>query len=495
MKVLLLGILCSMLAVHAAFGQIKIGDNPQNIDPASVLELESSSRVLVITRVNTSQMTAIAPQRGGIIYNTDTECIHYYNGLQWINLCDAVDFTITNDPIINNRITVEVSPSAGGYNLEIAKNSILGDMIVDGGIGPADIQDNSIGQEKLAAESVGSSEIRQNAVSSDEIRDGSIAPVDIANAQPSQVLTTDENGLVQWEDSNNLRGAVADAITITGEGTITNPLALAQSIQLNITNNTTSIADHIIDDNDTDDANELQELRIAGNRLSLTNGNEITLPAGAVNTDNQTLSLNGNNLEISGGNSIPLPDASAANELQDIDFNPITNILTITNPSTPNDEEDLSSLIQNFQNSPTVTFAGTGTVADPYVLTSTGGGTANGVITNVALQGTDLVFEGTAPGFVGSVPLAGLGGGVGTDDQNALEVPYDNTASGLAAINTQAAIDELAGGGFVDTDDQNAAEVAYDNTTSGLAAINTQAAIDELCGRLSWTPMTKMRPK
>ncbi|MEH6779723.1 MAG: hypothetical protein V7461_15965, partial [Maribacter arcticus] len=178
MKAIILFILFIMLTIPTVFGQIKIGDNPQNIDPASVLELESTSKVLVITRVSTLEMEAITPQRGGIVYNIDTECINYYDGTQWVNLCDAVNFTITNDPIINNRATIEITQTASGYNLEVAKNGILGDNIVDGGIGPDDIQDNSITQDKLAAESVGSSEIRQNAVGSDEIRDGSIAPSD-----------------------------------------------------------------------------------------------------------------------------------------------------------------------------------------------------------------------------------------------------------------------------------------------------------------------------
>ncbi|MGY8916287.1 MAG: hypothetical protein ACKVJF_14545, partial [Flavobacteriales bacterium] len=72
------------------YGQIKIGDNPQNINQASVLELESTSRALVITRINTSQMNAITPLQGAMAYNTDTNCIHYYNGSQWLNLCDAL---------------------------------------------------------------------------------------------------------------------------------------------------------------------------------------------------------------------------------------------------------------------------------------------------------------------------------------------------------------------------------------------------------------------
>jgi len=74
----------------SAQGQIKIGDNPQNIAPGSVLELESSTRALVITRISTAQMNAIVPLQGALIYNTDSNCIHYYNGTQWLNLCDAL---------------------------------------------------------------------------------------------------------------------------------------------------------------------------------------------------------------------------------------------------------------------------------------------------------------------------------------------------------------------------------------------------------------------
>ncbi|MBM1105393.1 hypothetical protein JQC67_04485 [Aurantibacter crassamenti] len=42
--------------------------------------------------------------------------------------------------------------------------------------------------------------------------------------------------------------------------------------------------------------------------------------------------------------------------------------------------------------------------------------------------------------------------GGGTDDQNAAEVAYDNSTSGLAATTAQAAIDELSTGGVIDAD-------------------------------------------
>ncbi|ALM06458.1 hypothetical protein SB49_00505 [Sediminicola sp. YIK13] len=70
--------------------QIKIGTNPQNINAASVLELESTSRALVLTRVNNTQMDAINPLQGALVYNTETKCVHYYDGSQWLNICDAL---------------------------------------------------------------------------------------------------------------------------------------------------------------------------------------------------------------------------------------------------------------------------------------------------------------------------------------------------------------------------------------------------------------------
>ncbi|WP_157483862.1 beta strand repeat-containing protein, partial [Maribacter hydrothermalis] len=347
MKAIILFILFAMLTISSVFGQIKIGDNPQNIDAASILELESNTKVFVITRVTTLEMEAITPQRGGMVYNIDTECINYYDGTQWVNLCDAVDFNITNDPIVNNRVTIEITPTAAGYNLEIAKNGILGDNIVDGGIGPDDIQDNSIGQSKLAAESVGSSEIRSNAVGSDEIRDGSIAPSDMANFIPGQVLTTDENGIVQWEATGNLQGALGDEFTISGNGTPASPLQISEGVQQNISNNNSLITAHIVADEDTDDTNELIDLSFTKltNTLSISKsanpiGASVDL-SGLIGSDDQQLTLNNNILSLEeGGTPIDLSIyANSGSDNQNLETATLANEqLTITieggNPTT-----------------------------------------------------------------------------------------------------------------------------------------------------------------
>lgn len=67
--------------------QVKIGDTPQTLDEASLLELESTSKVLVISRISEAQMLALSPLPGAMVYNIDASCIFYYNGTNWNNLC------------------------------------------------------------------------------------------------------------------------------------------------------------------------------------------------------------------------------------------------------------------------------------------------------------------------------------------------------------------------------------------------------------------------
>jgi hypothetical protein len=106
----------------------------------------------------------------------------------------------------------------------------------------------------------------------------------------------------------------------------------------------------IMNTGDLSNSNEIQNLSISGNIITLSNGGgSITLPPNS-GTDAQTLSLNGNQLSISNGNTVNIPlgasynagsginingntisatDASASNELQSISLN--GNQLTLSN--------------------------------------------------------------------------------------------------------------------------------------------------------------------
>ena len=84
--------------------------------------------------------------------------------------------------------------------------------------------------------------------------------------------------------------------------------------------------------------NETQDISLNGDQLSITNGSTITLPSGG--TD-QALTIVGHDLTISGGNTITIPDryidgdADSQNEIQDLDLS--HNVLTITGNTSATD--------------------------------------------------------------------------------------------------------------------------------------------------------------
>ncbi|MBO0331625.1 hypothetical protein, partial [[Muricauda] lutisoli] len=167
MKTSIVTLIIGLLMINSISGQVKIGNNPQNLDPASVLELESTTRVLVITRVTDAQMSLIDPLPGAMVYNTDQECLHYYNGTVWVNICDELDnsFTVSTRAdylrLLNPQArdsTVVITPTTNpdgsvNYNFEVGQ--ITGANIVTQSInGDSKIQPTSITTGLLAPKSV-----------------------------------------------------------------------------------------------------------------------------------------------------------------------------------------------------------------------------------------------------------------------------------------------------------------------------------------------------
>ena len=182
-----------LLLCQALSAQVKIGDNPQNIDPASLLELESTEQVLVITRVTTAQMEVIAPTNGAMVYNTDEGCLYYYNEQRWLNLCEALGLNITAEAIENEFPTVLITEDGNSVNIEVGQirggdDTATINNIVDRSIRGEDIGINVVDEQNLAPNSVGTAEIRDNAVSENKILPGI----------PGQVLTTSGGGPVVW---------------------------------------------------------------------------------------------------------------------------------------------------------------------------------------------------------------------------------------------------------------------------------------------------------
>ena len=178
MKLKLILLLLSMTTSFMGFTQIKIGDNPQNIDVGSLLELESTNRAFVITRVTTTQMNAITPIEGAMVYNTDIQCLHYFDGTDWLNLCEALGLTITNNPVVHADTTIAITRTDNNINIEV--DSITGLQIVDRTIrgddiagstvnGNFHIQNKSMGLDKLRVDGTPGQIIEINTAGTDAV--------------------------------------------------------------------------------------------------------------------------------------------------------------------------------------------------------------------------------------------------------------------------------------------------------------------------------------
>jgi len=97
--------LCIFFGYHFGLSQIKIGENPEEIDAFSILELESTNRALIITRVTDSEMNGIIPLNGALFYNTDAKCIFVFEGSIWKSLCNS-EIQVTTAAIAptNNQV-------------------------------------------------------------------------------------------------------------------------------------------------------------------------------------------------------------------------------------------------------------------------------------------------------------------------------------------------------------------------------------------------------
>jgi hypothetical protein len=88
MKRILLVIALVATAASSALAQIKLGDNPGNLNANALLELESSSKGLLLPRMTTAQVaTMTTPPDGMMVFNTDSTCICIRRGGVWRSLC------------------------------------------------------------------------------------------------------------------------------------------------------------------------------------------------------------------------------------------------------------------------------------------------------------------------------------------------------------------------------------------------------------------------
>lgn len=283
-RILLLAALFGGLSLTA---QVKIGDNPQTIDPGSLLELESTDKALVITRVTDAQMNAINAQQGAVVYNTDGGCIYYFDGAAWINICESLGLQFTADAIVNSAPTIVITENGDIVNFEVGE--IRSENILDFSIGSQDIQDNSINSDKLAPGSVGAEELQDNTVT-DRVMDYSVVTLADFTNDAGYLVSGD---IISDDDGNDLFPG-------TDSGVFYDDQFLQDAIDLNTTllNAKENLSNKAVDPT-LGGSNPSDQLYPTQNAVKTYVDNTV---GGAA----QTLTLTGNDLSISGGNSVDL---------------------------------------------------------------------------------------------------------------------------------------------------------------------------------------------
>ncbi len=399
MKALLL---CGALALCLpATAQVKIGNNPQAIDAASLLELESTDRVLVITRVNTAQMEAITPSVGALVFNTDAGCLYYYDGAFWVNICESLPITFDNRPIVNPARSIEITQLGDTLNFEVALNAIRSENIVDFSIGSQDIQNNAINDQKLAPNSVGTEELQDNAVTDNELDYGAVTLADFTN----------DAGYITA--ANIVSGDAGNSIT---PGSDNGAYFNAESLETMIFDNADAITAL---QNDKEDVANKSDDTALGNSVALypTQNAVKTYVDATVAGAAQSLTFTSPALGITSGNTVdltPLLDNTDDQQLTDFSLNG-ANVLSLTLEDGGTQTVDLNGL--------------------------NNAGTDDQQITDLSLNGANVLSLSLEDGGTQTVDLNVLNN-PGTDDQTAAEVDFAPYLS-INGANVQAAMQQM----------------------------------------------------
>lgn len=91
--------------------QVKVGNNPTSIDASAELEVESSAKGFLPPRMTTAQRNAISnPAEGLTIYNTDANCLQWWNGNGWFDICSGPDGGLIGSLIADSNSACDGEP-------------------------------------------------------------------------------------------------------------------------------------------------------------------------------------------------------------------------------------------------------------------------------------------------------------------------------------------------------------------------------------------------
>ena len=306
-----------LLTAFSFFGQaqLKLGTNAQDVNPNAILELETTNKGILIPRMSDSQRDAAFTSsipNGLLIYNNSENCFQYYqttnNSWSCMGGSASGKLILEGNTLSLNGTSVTLPSASGELKVEngTADSSIiaLGDstsVILKAG---SNITLTESGNTiTFSATSSGGGGTGPKGEQGEQGPPGPPGPPGSpgtsGSGTDSQTLTLSSTTLeITGGNSIDLSSLNTDnqqitTFTINASNTIILELEDGGTRQLTLPS---ALATGTLN---TDN----QTLSLAGNNLSITNGNTVTFPA---TTDSQTLSLFGNNLNLTSGGSVDL---------------------------------------------------------------------------------------------------------------------------------------------------------------------------------------------
>ncbi|MEL1243798.1 hypothetical protein AAEO56_05950 [Flavobacterium sp. DGU11] len=173
-KILLLFAFFTSLCASA---QVKIGDNPTNVNSNAVFELESTNKGVLFPRVALSSTTSASPLSafvaGMTVYNTATAGsgttavspgLYYSDGTKWV-VVDKAAYTGSTTVTLNGTsferaaLTGDVTAAANTNATTIAANAVNSAKIADGTVVTADLADNAVTSAKIVDATVANADL------------------------------------------------------------------------------------------------------------------------------------------------------------------------------------------------------------------------------------------------------------------------------------------------------------------------------------------------
>jgi hypothetical protein len=119
-------------------------------------------------------------------------------------------------------------------------------------------------------------------------------------------------GKINWQNGPFFIAVTVDGEYLGSSQLLSVPFSM-QADKATFANTAQVAIDDKVDDADADPTNEIQDISLVGDQLSISGGSTVTLPNGGSDTP-QTLSIAGQQLSISNGNTITIPDRFRDND-------------------------------------------------------------------------------------------------------------------------------------------------------------------------------------